>query len=102
MSLGKGNSIFFSRLNTLLILSVASIVLVILYYPKYKKMHQLDMTEKKLDQDIEKKDKDIMDLKERQRAMIHDKESLEKIARDKLGYSSSEEIIYKFDDDSKQ
>ena len=102
MSLEKGNRTFFSRLNTLLIITVALVVLVILYYPKYKKMHQLDLNERNLDQEIASKNEQVMDLKERQRALIHDKESLEKIARDKLGYSNSGEIIYKFDDDSNQ
>ena len=101
MSREKGNYTFFSRLNALLIACVLLIVLVFLYYPKYKRMHQLDTNEKTLDNDIVSKEEKIMDLKERQRALIHDKESLEKVARDKLGYSSSEELIYQFDEADK-
>ena len=101
MSKEKGNYTFFSRLNALLIACVLLVVLVFLYYPKYKRMHQLDTTEKNLDSDISDKEEMIMDLKEKQRALIHDKESLEKVARDKLGYSSSEELIYQFEDSKK-
>ena len=73
-------------------------MLALLYYPKYKKLHQLNITEEKLDKEIAQKQKELQDLKEKQKALIQDKDSLEKVARDKLGYSGSNEIIYQFNE----
>ncbi|MBN1521504.1 MAG: septum formation initiator family protein [Candidatus Aureabacteria bacterium] len=95
----KGNHVFLKRINLLLFVLVGALLLAFLYYPKYKKLHQLNVSENQLDQDIIRKEKEIKDLKERQKALIQDKESLEQVARDKLGYSSSGEIIYQFEEE---
>ena len=55
-----------------------------------------------LDKKITEKNKLLKDLKEKQKALVKDKEYLEKIARDKMGYSGSKEIIYQFEDEDQQ
>ena len=67
MSKEKGNHIFLKRVNILLVLIVALIVVVLPFYPKYQKMNKLKSSEENLDKEIERKEKEIIELKERQK-----------------------------------
>jgi len=89
------------RINMLILTIVVILGIAICFYPKYKRQHELEMLEQKIDREIALKEKEIKNLKQRQKALIEDKDLLEQIARDKLGYSNSEEIIYKFDKNGK-
>ena len=45
---------------------------------------------------------EISKLNENRKALIKDKDHIEKVARDKMGWSGSEELIYKFDDEEQK
>ena len=44
----KKNHVFLRRINILFFSIIAVLMLALLYYPKYKKLHQLNITEEKL------------------------------------------------------
>jgi cell division protein FtsB len=95
---GSGRT-FLRRINLLLIIFLVVACATFLYYPRYKKQHEMSEQEKSLDKEIADREKNIDELREKQKALIHDPASLEKIARDKLGYSGNNEIIYQFEDE---
>jgi cell division protein FtsB len=98
MSDQKQANKFLHRINLFLFVFFLLVGLMFLYYPKYRKLYQLKERERTLDKEIADKQAEIDDLKERQKALTEDREYLEKVARDKLGYSGSKEIIYQFED----
>lgn len=98
----KSHSPFLTRLNRLFIFLLLIAVLGVIFYPRYKKGFDLRMQEEKLDAQVQEKEEHEKKLKETQKALIYNPDSLEKVARDKMGYSGSNEIIYQFEDGSQE
>ena len=102
MSKKKESTSFFFKLYILVIIFVALIGLTLIFYPGTKKMHHIMLQEEEIDQKTIEHEKKLRELKEKQKALVQDPEYLEKVARDKLGYSGSDEIIYRFNDEGQK
>lgn len=73
-----------------------------LFYPKFSKLVEMKKQEQNVDKRIAEMKNDIKYLNENRKALIKDKDYIEKVARDKMGWSGSNELIYQFDDEEQQ
>ncbi|MBN2144909.1 MAG: septum formation initiator family protein [Candidatus Aureabacteria bacterium] len=90
-------SAFFKRFQIFLaiFLTIASVTTIFL--PRFKERSILLEKNAELQAKITLLEKEIQDLHKRKIAFQNNPIHLEKLARDKLGYSKQNEIIYKFD-----
>ena len=83
------------QLFSILIISVA--VITILFFPKIKERISLINKQKLLQEKISSVEADIETIRKKEIALKSNPLYIEKLARNKLGYSKPDEIIYKFD-----
>lgn len=83
------------QLFSILIISVA--VITILFFPKIKERITLLNKQKQLQEKILSVQADIETIRKKEIALKSNPLYIEKLARNKLGYSKPDEIIYKFD-----
>ncbi|MCK5707005.1 MAG: septum formation initiator family protein [Candidatus Aureabacteria bacterium] len=102
MSKKNDNFSFFKRINTLLFLIFCLFIFTMLFYPKFSKLVEMKKQEQNVDKRIAEMKNDIKYLNENRKALIKDKDYIEKVARDKMGWSGSNELIYQFDDEEQQ
>ena len=83
------------QLFSILIISVA--VITILFFPKIKERISLINKQRLLQEKISSVEADIETIRKKEIALKSNPLYIEKLARNKLGYSKPDEIIYKFD-----
>jgi cell division protein FtsB len=85
------------RFQILLIAVFVLAVLLIAFIPKIQERSRLVEKHEELLEKIERIEQEIAALRENELAVQNDPYYLEKLARDKLGFSGPDEIIYQFD-----
>jgi len=83
------------RVRTLLVIGLTIIGLLMLFLPKLKLKAELLKKQSDLKQNISNNEKEIESLRTREANLNNNPHYLEKLARNKLGYLSPDEIIYK-------
>jgi len=87
------------RASAALILGVVVVWAGSIFYPKFKRIHELGGKQRQLEQKIEA-DKEILShLQRKQERLINDPRFVEKIAREELGLAKEGETVIKFVDD---
>ena len=89
--------ILLKRVQILLTLVFIVTLLTIIFLPKINQRMKLAMENKDLQKKIEAIEKEIEELRKKEAAIQSNPHYLEKLARNKLGFSAPDEIIYKFD-----
>jgi cell division protein FtsB len=87
----------FKRLRVLLIIIVTISAVVISFQPALKKRAALVQRREQLLSKMNSMEAEIKTLRQRELALQSDKAYLEKMARNKMGYSRPGETLYKFD-----
>jgi cell division protein FtsB len=90
-------AIVFKRIQILLTLVLVVTSIVMIFAPKIKARKALVQKRLLLEQEITNRQGEIDILQKQEYAIQNDPRSLERIARNKLGYSKPNEIIYKFE-----
>ncbi len=90
-------AILFKRIQILLTILLVVGGITVLYVPKIKERKALIQKRLILEQEITLKHEEIDTLRKQEYAIQNDPLYLERLARNKLGYSKSDEIIYKFE-----
>lgn len=85
------------RFQILLLAVSVFVVLTVVFIPAFQKKQSLVFKQKDLQSEITGVKDEIESLKKRELAIRQDPLYLEKLAREKLGYSRPNEIIYHFD-----
>ncbi len=83
------------RVRTLLVIGLTIIGLLMLFLPKLKLKVELLEKQSDLKQNISNSEKEIESLRIREANLNNNPHYLEKLARNKLGYLSPDEVIYK-------
>jgi cell division protein FtsB len=88
---------FIKRFRILLAIFLVIASVTTLFYPKFRERKRLLEKRAELNLKIEVMEKEIQELRKRKIAFQNNPLYLEKLARDKLGYSKKNEVIYKFE-----
>ncbi|MDP8218899.1 MAG: septum formation initiator family protein [Candidatus Theseobacter exili] len=89
----------FTSLATWLVLFAFGVLIVIYFYwPNFVKLHRLSKREQTLRTEIGRLENENQRLRDRIFALEHDPVYVEKVARDDLGLSRPDEVIYKFNE----
>ncbi len=83
------------RVRTLLVIGLTIIGLLMLFVPKLKQKADLLEKHTNLKKNISNSEKEIESLRTREANLNNNPHYLEKLARNKLGYLSPDEVIYK-------
>lgn len=88
---------FLNRLQLFIVLMISIIGITIVFFPKIKERISLMNKQKQLQEKILSVETDIEAIRKKEIALKSNPLYIEKLARNKLGYSKPDEIIYKFD-----
>jgi cell division protein DivIC len=89
--------LIFKRLQILLVILISFVAIITVFLPKIRERINLLKKHDELVAKISQLEKEIERLRKQQIALQTSPHYVEKLARNKLGYSKPDEIIYKFE-----
>ena len=89
---------FTSFATWLVLIAFGALIVIYFYWPNFVKLHRLSKREQTLRAEIERLERENQHLRDRIFALEHDPVYVEKVARDELGLSRPDEVIYKFNE----
>ncbi|EKD28162.1 MAG: hypothetical protein ACD_79C00410G0002 [uncultured bacterium] len=89
--------LFFQRIQIFIAAVILICVIAMFFVPKIIKRNTLIGKNEELKIKIANIENDIADLRKKEFLIQNDPDYLEKLARNKLGYTAPNEIIYKFE-----
>lgn len=89
--------LFLKRVQLFSLLMIFVIGVTIAFFPKIKERITLLNKQKQIQEKITAVEMDIENIRKKEIALKNNPLYVEKLARNKLGYSKPDEIIYKFD-----
>ncbi len=90
-------ALLFKRIQILLTLLIVVVSTAVIFVPKVKERKALVQKRLVLEQEITDMHEEIDALRKQEYAIQNDPVYLERLARNKLGYSRPDETIYKFE-----